>query len=60
VARCAKLIETCPKRPAAVTAAKGGSTSIDFGGVNSYARSSFQVFLSCLFHNKNYFASSKW
>jgi hypothetical protein len=53
VARCAKLIETYPKRLAAVIAGKGGSTKYWFwGGVNSYACSSFQIFclISCLFH----------
>ena len=37
VARCAKLIETCPKRLAAVIAAKGGSTKYCIWGVNCYA-----------------------
>ena len=62
MARCAKFIETYPKRLAAVIAAKSGSTSIDFAGMNSYAGSSFQFFrlISCLFHNKKYFASLKW
>ena len=45
VARCVKLIDTNPKRLAAVIAAKGG---IDFGGMNSYARSNYPFFLSYL------------
>ena len=53
-ARCAKFIETYPKRLAAVIAAKGGSTKDWLWGVNSYARSSFLFFciISCLFRNK--------
>ena len=56
--RCAKLIE----RLAAVIAAKGGSTKYWFWWVNSYAHSHFMFFclISCLFHKKTYFASSKW
>jgi hypothetical protein len=40
VAGSAKLIETYPKRLAAVIAAKGGSTKYCLWGVNSYTRSS--------------------
>ncbi|CAB1443026.1 unnamed protein product [Pleuronectes platessa] len=32
ISRCAKLVETYPKRLAAVIAAKGGSTKFDTGG----------------------------
>jgi hypothetical protein len=58
VARCAKLIETYPKRLAAVIVAKG----IDFWGVNSYARSSFLfsvLFLVCFTKNILHFQSGR-
>ena len=56
VARCAKFIETHPKRLAAGMLHKVALQSIDFGGVNSYALSSFLFFcvISCLFHKKIY------
>ena len=43
--RCAKLVQTYPKRIAAVTAAKVVLQSIDSGGLNTFASHTFQLFI---------------
>ena len=62
VARCAKLIATYPKSLAAVIAAIGGSTKYWLWGGEQFCTLKFSFFclISCLFHDKKYFASSKW